>query len=76
MRERELLPLLVDAAGVGKLLSLSRASIFAMHSAGKLPAPVRPTGRDPRWSVEELRAWIAAGCPTRENWELAKNPRH
>ncbi len=72
----ELTPLLVAAAGVGRLLSLSRATIFAMHSAGKLPAPVRPTGRDPRWSVEELRAWVTADCPTREKWETEKNVRH
>jgi predicted DNA-binding transcriptional regulator AlpA len=61
--------LLVDARGVGELLSLSRASIFAIHSAGKLPRPVRPTGSDPRWRVSELAEWVRCGCPGREQWE-------
>ena len=68
-------PLLVDARGVGELLSLSRASVFSMHSAGKLPAPVRPTGNDPRWRVAELRDWIGAGCPSREMWETTRPAR-
>ena len=65
-------PLLVDARGAGRLLSLSRATVFAMNSAGKIPRPLRPGIKDPRWSVAELRAWIEGGCPTREQWETRK----
>ena len=67
-----LTPLLVDATKLGELLSLSRASIFTAHAAGKIPRPVRPGVRDPRWCVDEIRQWIAAGCPAREDWEQRK----
>lgn len=56
-------------------MSLSRASIFAAHAAGRIPRPVRPGVRDPRWSVREIEAWIAAGCPNRETWEAQKGVR-
>lgn len=65
-------PILVDAAKVGELLSLSRVSIFAAHAAGKIFRPVRPGVCDPRWSVREIEAWIQAGCPARETWEARK----
>jgi predicted DNA-binding transcriptional regulator AlpA len=65
----DLAPLLVDAAGVGRLLGYSRATVFQLDSAGKLPRPLRPTGHDPRWRIDELRAWVAGGCPRRDLWE-------
>jgi predicted DNA-binding transcriptional regulator AlpA len=68
-------PLLLDARGVGRLLSLSRASIYTMHNSGRLPRPLRPTGSDPRWRADELRAWIESDCPTREAWEASKAAR-
>ena len=40
-------------------------------AAGLIPRPVR-IGRSTLWNVEELKAWIAAGCPRREAWEMAK----
>ncbi|MFH0983390.1 MAG: AlpA family phage regulatory protein [Planctomycetota bacterium] len=70
-----LAPMLVDARGLAGLLSLSRATVFAMHSQGKLPLPVRPTQRAPRWRVDEIRAWLAAGCPDRTTWEKSKTGR-
>jgi predicted DNA-binding transcriptional regulator AlpA len=70
-----LTPILVNAADAGRLLGLSRATIFGLNSAGKIPRPLRPTGSDPRWSVAELRAWIDAGCPNRESWETQKAGR-
>lgn len=49
-------------------LGISRAHIFRLHSAGKLPKPVR-LGRSVRWPVREIESWLAAGCPCREKWE-------
>ena len=66
-------PLLIDARELARLLSVSRASIFAMNSRGQVPVPVRPTGTDPRWNVQELRDWCAAGCPERSQWEAIKS---
>ena len=70
-------PLLVDALGAAHLADLSRAKWFQLLSAGKVPAPIRTLGtRCPRWSVEELRAWIRARCPDRLAWEGLKAGRH
>ncbi|NLE38405.1 MAG: hypothetical protein GX621_10310 [Pirellulaceae bacterium] len=38
-----------------------------MDQAGKLPSPVR-VGRGLRWRVSEIDAWLAAGCPPRDEW--------
>jgi predicted DNA-binding transcriptional regulator AlpA len=65
-------PLLLDARGVAQLLSVSRATVYTLHSTGKLPRPIRPTGHDPRWSLAELRDWTSAGCPSRETWEQTR----
>lgn len=64
--------LLLSAKEVGQVLSLARSTVFVMHSAGKLPAPVRPTGGDPRWRADEIAAWVQAGCPARDAWERSK----
>lgn len=31
--------------------------------------PVRLGTKAPRWRVDELRDWLAAGCPDRLTWE-------
>ena len=68
-------PLAVDAAGVGRLLCISRATVFQLHSRGRLPLPVRLGSRCPRWIVSELHAWLQAGAPNREVWEQLKAAR-
>ena len=66
-------PLLVDARGAARLSGICRAKWFELQSAGKVPAPIRTLGtRCPRWSVEELRDWVRAGCPDRVQWERVK----
>lgn len=61
-------PLLVDAAGVGALLGISRNMVWKLHSTGRLgPLPVR-LGRCVRWRLRELRTWVEAGCPARDQW--------
>jgi predicted DNA-binding transcriptional regulator AlpA len=37
-------------------------------AAGKIPRPVS-IGRARYWRLEELKAWIDAGCPRRAAWE-------
>ena len=63
---------LLTAAGVGTLLGISRAQAWKLHSSGKLPLPLYLGSKTPRWRVEELRAWIAAGAPCRQRWEQMK----
>jgi hypothetical protein len=39
-----------------------------------LPRPMR-IGRATLWRTEELRAWVDAGCPRREQWEIILRAR-
>jgi hypothetical protein len=68
-------PLLIDAAGAAALADVSRAVWFRWQSAGFCPAAVLRRGRVVRWSVDELTAWIAAGCPARDRWNVLRGPR-
>lgn len=68
-------PLAVDAAGAAHLCGLSRSKWFELHSAGKVPLPVRLSPRCPRWLVPELQAWLEAGCPNRQAWLAMKAVR-
>ena len=64
-------PLLLDARAAAKLCGISRSHFWAMHSAGKVPLPVR-LGRRTLWRADELADWIEAGCPARDRWENVK----
>lgn len=57
--------LLITADELATLLGLSARTVWRMHSAGRLPAPVK-LGRAVRWRQKEIDAWIEAGCP--ESW--------
>lgn len=59
--------LLVDAVDFGSLLGVSRRQVHKWRTQNLLPAPVDIAGRV-RWRVEELRDWLAAGCPDPEHW--------
>jgi predicted DNA-binding transcriptional regulator AlpA len=60
--------LLVPADVAGPMCGRSEASWWRDHAAGRAPAPVKLGGRT-LWRVEELRRWVAAGCPDRRDWE-------
>jgi predicted DNA-binding transcriptional regulator AlpA len=67
-----LVPLAVDANGVSDLLGgLSVRTVRSMNARGLLPRPLE-IGRRRVWSVEELRNWVAAACPSREKWEARR----
>jgi len=68
VNEQKREPILVNAVGLADLLSLSRSSIHNLRKSGKLPAPVNVSIRAPRWSVDDVRAWTAAGCPDAQTW--------
>ncbi|MGD9721457.1 MAG: helix-turn-helix transcriptional regulator [Pirellulales bacterium] len=62
-------PLLVTAAEVAHLLGVSPRTLWRQLSAGQIPQPVR-FGGTVRWRIDEVRKWIAEGCPpprAREN---------
>src|SRR5437773_510866 len=59
--------LLVPAEVAGLMCGRSEASWWRDHAAERIPAPVKLGGRT-LWRVEELRRWVAAGCPDRRTW--------
>ena len=59
--------LLLKAPAAAVLCSVSLRTWRAWDAAGRIPLPVR-VGRSTFWRADELRAWVAAGCPDRETW--------
>ena len=64
-------PLLLSAVEAARLLGVSRSKFYSMHAAGLVPLPVF-LGGCVRWPVDELRAWVKAGCVSREQWQAMK----
>lgn len=60
--------LLIDIAVLAVLLDRSVASLERDQAAGRLPAPLR-LGGSKKWRRSEIESWVAAGCPTRAEWE-------
>lgn len=55
-------PLLVDAKSAARLLSIGLRQLWSLTACGAIPS--RRIGRSVRYSPDELRVWISAGCPT------------
>lgn len=64
-------PLLLTAKQAAAMCSKSLRTWRTWDSAGIIPSPVR-IGRSTLWSVEELKAWVTAGCPRRDEWEARR----
>ncbi|MBM4149896.1 MAG: hypothetical protein FJ224_12770 [Lentisphaerae bacterium] len=64
--------ILVDAKVAAGLCGVSRSTWLAWDAAGINPRPIRLQGRV-LWVVTHLRAWAAAGCPSREQFEQEKH---
>lgn len=60
-------PLAVDANRAASLCGVSVHFWWAHHSSGCCPLPFR-LGRAVRWRTDALRAWLSAGCPSRDSW--------
>lgn len=65
--------LLVDAARLAGWLSVSPSTVWRMDAAGKLPRPLRLSGGTTRWRTDDIRRWVALGCPDRRVFDLAVN---
>jgi predicted DNA-binding transcriptional regulator AlpA len=61
-------PLVVGARELAALLRVGLRTVRSMDAAGRLPKPIR-IGHSVRWSLEEIRDWVAAGAPKRDEWE-------
>jgi len=64
MRDASLLPsVLIDAAELARILSVSKPTIWRMRQSGRLPEPLRLTSQTLRWRRSDIETWLAAGCP-------------
>jgi predicted DNA-binding transcriptional regulator AlpA len=63
------LPFAVAAAGAARLVGVSRSQWWKLFSAGKVPEPIYLGSKAPRWRVDELRDWLAAGAPDLVTWK-------
>ncbi len=60
-------PLLVDTDEAATLCAVSPASWYRLKAAGKTPAPIHLGGKV-LYRVEDLRLWVAMGCPTQKEY--------
>lgn len=58
-------PLLVPASRAAQICG---KSVRTWQASGLIPAPLR-VGRSLLWRVRDLEAWVAAGCPPRDEWD-------
>ena len=55
--------ILIDAAEVARLLSVSKPTIWRLRDDGKLPPTISLTSQCIRWNRDAVLSWINAGCP-------------
>jgi predicted DNA-binding transcriptional regulator AlpA len=69
----QIAPLLLDAAAAAKMIGVSRAHLYGLHSSRRLgPMPVR-LGKRTLWRRDELETWVARDCPSRQQWQSMKD---
>jgi hypothetical protein len=54
------------------MCGISASSWFRLKAAGKTPGAVRLGGAT-RYRIDDLKAWVAMGCPDRKTFEARKN---
>ena len=67
-------PLLADARRLAALLCAGVRTIRSWDTGGRLPEPLRISGKV-LWNIQEIRAWLAAGTPNREVWAKCATAR-
>lgn len=61
-------PLLLTAREAAARCGKSLRTWRSWDAAGLIPRPVR-IARSTLWRMDELKAWVRAGCPDRLTWE-------
>lgn len=64
-------PLLVTAKQAAAACGKSLRTWRTWDAAGRIPQPLR-IGRSTMWRIDELRQWVNAGCPRRDEWEAMR----
>lgn len=63
--------LTVSAKELAIMLGVSVRQIWRLNAAGMLPRAVS-LGGSRKWLRKEIEAFLEAGCPDRETWEMMK----
>jgi predicted DNA-binding transcriptional regulator AlpA len=63
-------PLLLRASEAAAICGISTRTWRSWDCSCRIPRPIR-IGRAVFWRPDEVRAWVAAGCPDRETWHAA-----
>lgn len=67
-------PLLLSDKQLSVVLNISVAHVHSLDNSGKLPK-ARKLSKSVRWSTQEIREWIAAGCPGCIEWMQQRKGR-
>ena len=59
---------------VAKMLNVSARHVSSLQVTGRMPKPIR-IGRVVRWSHDEIKAWVEAGCPHQDKWTWSRGPK-
>ena len=62
---------MLNAKDLSLCLKVSTRQIHRMNRSALIPAPLL-LGGCTRWSVIEVAAWLRAGSPPRNEWELLR----
>lgn len=65
-------PIFITDCKVAEKLGVSQHTFRSYHENGLAPSAVRIGPRFVRWNESEIDEWIAAGCPSRDEWEQLK----
>jgi hypothetical protein len=65
-------PFLVPTPEACRLCAISEAGWHRLKSAARTPAPVRLGGKV-LYRTEDLRLWVALGCPDRKTFEAYRS---
>ena len=65
-------PFLLRTHEAAAMCGKSQRTWRSWDAAGHIPQPIR-IGRSTLWRADELRAWVAAGCPKRRDWESLRD---
>lgn len=66
-------PRMINVREVAAILSISTRSVWRLVAAGELPQPIR-FGRNVRWRLEDVEAWIEARASGERNGSV-RRPR-
>ena len=72
MTNSTLVSVLIDAAELARMLSVSKPTVWRMKDAGKLPPEIRLSAQAIRWNRGIVLDWIERGCPPQAATQINK----